>query len=92
MFVVSRTADNARALADRLTAPGAAENDWSTADLADVDAADAAVAAAVTRFGRVDGLFAVAGGSGRRYGDGPIHELTRRAGIGRSSSTCEARP
>ena len=28
------------------------------------------------RFGRIDGLFAVAGGSGRRFGDGPIHELT----------------
>ena len=39
-------------------------------------AADGAVDAAVTRFGRIDGLFAVAGGSGRRYGDGPIHELT----------------
>ena len=37
---------------------------------------DAAIAAAVARFGRIDGLFAVAGGSGRRYGDGPIHELT----------------
>jgi NAD(P)-dependent dehydrogenase (short-subunit alcohol dehydrogenase family) len=37
---------------------------------------DAAGAAAVARFGRIDGLFAVAGGSGRRFGDGPIHELT----------------
>ena len=76
MFVVSRTADNARRLADRLATPGAAETDWFAADLADADAADAAVSAAVRRFGRIDGLFAVAGGSGRRYGDGPIHELT----------------
>ena len=33
-------------------------------------------AAAVDRFGRIDGLFAVAGGSGRRFGDGPIHEVS----------------
>ena len=49
---------------------------WAAADLADAAEADAAVGAAVDRFGRIDGLFAVAGGSGRRYGDGPIHELT----------------
>jgi hypothetical protein len=32
--------------------------------------ADAAIAAAVDRFGRIDGLFAVAGGSGRRSATG----------------------
>ena len=37
---------------------------------------EAAVASAVGRFGRLDALFAVAGGSGRRFGDGPVHELT----------------
>ena len=36
---------------------------------------EAAVEACVAAFGRVDGLFSVAGGSGRRFGDGPIHEL-----------------
>ena len=36
----------------------------------------AAVEACVDRFGRIDGLFSVAGGSGRRFGDGPIHEVT----------------
>jgi NAD(P)-dependent dehydrogenase (short-subunit alcohol dehydrogenase family) len=75
VFVVSRSVDHARGLADRLEADGA-QVGWATADLADAGQADAAVAAAVARFGRIDGLFAVAGGSGRRYGDGPIHELT----------------
>ena len=28
-------------------------------------------------FGRFDGLYHVAGGSGRRFGDGPLHEITR---------------
>ncbi|MBC7828248.1 MAG: SDR family oxidoreductase [Chitinophagaceae bacterium] len=30
----------------------------------------------ITRFGGFDGLYHVAGGSGRRMGDGPLHELT----------------
>ncbi len=75
VFVVSRSAEHARALADQIAAGGAAAG-WAAADLADATAADAAIGAAVARFGRIDGLFAVAGGSGRRYGDGPIHELT----------------
>lgn len=71
IFVASKTADHARALADRLE--GAA---WTAADLTDEVQVDAAIDAAMERFGRIDGLFAVAGGSGRRFGDGPIHELT----------------
>ena len=57
------------------------------ADLADADAADGAVHAAVERFGRMDGAFAVAGGSGRRFGDGPIHTLTAEGWDRTSSST-----
>lgn len=34
------------------------------------------VAACKARFGRVDGLFNVVGISGRKYGDGPLHEST----------------
>ena len=30
----------------------------------------------MSRFGRLDGLFNVAGISGRRFGDGPVHECT----------------
>ena len=30
----------------------------------------------VRQFGRIDGLFNVAGISGRRFGDGPVHECT----------------
>src|SRR6476659_8434230 len=70
VFVVSRSADHARALADRLVSVGVAVG-WAAADLADAASADAAVASAVERFGRLDGVFAVAGGSGRRFGDGP---------------------
>jgi NAD(P)-dependent dehydrogenase (short-subunit alcohol dehydrogenase family) len=40
------------------------------------DTAEAAVALAASAFGRLDGLYHVAGGSGRRHGDGPLHALT----------------
>ena len=75
VFIVSRTEDHARALAEELIAGGGRAG-WAAADLAVEPGADRAVAAAVAQFGRIDGLFAVAGGSGRRHGDGPIHELT----------------
>lgn len=34
------------------------------------------IAACISEFGKIDGLYHVAGGSGRSYGDGPLHELT----------------
>lgn len=38
--------------------------------------AENAIALAVERFGRFDALYHVAGGSGRKMGDGPLHEVT----------------
>jgi NAD(P)-dependent dehydrogenase (short-subunit alcohol dehydrogenase family) len=70
VFVTSRTAEHARELAERLGA------EWAQAELTEEAAVGAAVAEAVERFGRIDGLFSVAGGSGRRFGDGPIHTVT----------------
>jgi NAD(P)-dependent dehydrogenase (short-subunit alcohol dehydrogenase family) len=70
VFIVSRTEDHARSLAEEL------DGGWAAADLAVEADVERAVGAAVERWGRIDGLFAVAGASGRRYGDGPIHELT----------------
>lgn len=78
LFVVSRTPDHARALADRITAAGRVA-EWQAADLADEAAVETAVARCVDRFGRIDGLFSVAGGSGRRFGDGPIDTVTKAA-------------
>jgi len=75
VFIASRTDERARALADELERTGATAG-WTEADLAEDGGADAAIAAATEHFGRIDGLFAVAGGSGRRWGDGPIHEMT----------------
>lgn len=75
VFIVSLVETEAEALAGELTVAGAHAG-WAAADLTDEAQVDRAVAAAVERFGRIDGAFAVAGGSGRRFGDGPIHELT----------------
>ena len=78
VFIVSRTADHARTLADEL-ASGGGMAAWAAADLTDESAAERAVAACVDRFGRIDGLLSVAGGSGRRFGDGPLHTVSRDA-------------
>jgi NAD(P)-dependent dehydrogenase (short-subunit alcohol dehydrogenase family) len=78
VFVVSRTEEHARGLAERIEAKGGTAG-WTAAELADENAVEAAVAACVARFGRIDGLFSVAGGSGRRFGDGPIHTVNRNA-------------
>jgi NAD(P)-dependent dehydrogenase (short-subunit alcohol dehydrogenase family) len=78
VFVTSRTPEHCAGLAAELTAMGS-DASFLPADMADETEVGAAVAAAVARFGRLDGLFAVAGGSGRRFGDGPAHQLTRDA-------------
>jgi NAD(P)-dependent dehydrogenase (short-subunit alcohol dehydrogenase family) len=46
------------------------------ADAADPHTGERAVAMAAEAFGGLDGLYHVAGGSGRAQGDGPLHELT----------------
>jgi NAD(P)-dependent dehydrogenase (short-subunit alcohol dehydrogenase family) len=47
-----------------------------TGDACDPNTAVKAIAAAVEKNGQLDALYHVAGGSGRRFGDGPLHELT----------------
>lgn len=78
LVVVSRTAASCEALADEIGA-GGGQAHAVVADLTDSALAGAAAAAAIDWLGRVDGLFNVAGGSGRRLGDGPLHELTPEA-------------
>ena len=75
VFIVSRTPEHLDTLAGELTQTGASVG-WAVADLTEEAPVEAAVNAAIERFGRIDGLFAVAGGSGRRFGDGPVHELS----------------
>jgi NAD(P)-dependent dehydrogenase (short-subunit alcohol dehydrogenase family) len=44
-------------------------------DLTQAHSADSVLGQCLSKFGRVDGLFNVAGLSGRRFGDGPVHEV-----------------
>jgi NAD(P)-dependent dehydrogenase (short-subunit alcohol dehydrogenase family) len=46
------------------------------ADARDRDTAARAIEIAVHEFGRFDALYHVAGGSGRRHGDGPLHGIS----------------
>ena len=45
-------------------------------DLSRPAASESVLAHCLSKFARVDGLFNVAGLSGRRFGDGPVHECT----------------
>lgn len=75
VFVASRSDDHARSLAGALVANGGRAG-WSSGDLSEDGVAERTVGAVMAAFGRLDGLFSVAGGSGRSFGDGPAHSLT----------------
>jgi NAD(P)-dependent dehydrogenase (short-subunit alcohol dehydrogenase family) len=47
-----------------------------SSDAANADTAINAINTCIEKFGSFDGLYHVAGGSGRKMGDGPLHELT----------------
>jgi NAD(P)-dependent dehydrogenase (short-subunit alcohol dehydrogenase family) len=48
-----------------------------TGDATQQGTAEKAIDECLRHFGGFDGLYHVAGGSGRRFGDGPLHELTK---------------
>jgi NAD(P)-dependent dehydrogenase (short-subunit alcohol dehydrogenase family) len=57
--------------------PGAAANVVALGgDATEPALAERAVRQAIESFGRLDGVFHVAGGSGRRFGDGPLDAIT----------------
>ena len=65
VVVISRTAASCEALAEEIIAGGGLAH-AITADLTDVPRAQEAVLKAIALLERVDGLFKVAGGSGRQ--------------------------
>lgn len=72
VVVVGRNPDSARSAGETLGRASRA----LTGDAADSSTAVRAIEAALENFGGFDGLYHVAGGSGRKMGDGPLHELT----------------
>ena len=73
--LAGRTLDHGEELRDRLRDSGAT-CEFVKADLTEPDAAARIVGSAVQAFGRIDAAFNVAGISGRKFGDGPVHECT----------------
>lgn len=79
VIVVSGSTGIARATADAIGAAGGTVFEASLESGYDLRRADDALRAAGTcldMHGRIDGLFNIAGASGRRHGDGPLHECT----------------
>ena len=75
IFIVSLAEDDCRRLAGEIESEGGVCA-FHPADLTVASAASEAVRRCVERFNRIDALFNVAGISGRRFGDGPVHECT----------------
>jgi NAD(P)-dependent dehydrogenase (short-subunit alcohol dehydrogenase family) len=71
VFIVGLEEGSCRELSARI--PGSA---YYAGDLREEVTADIAVQLCVEMLGRVDALFNVAGISGRRFGDGPLHECS----------------
>ncbi|MGV3532717.1 MAG: SDR family NAD(P)-dependent oxidoreductase [Chthoniobacteraceae bacterium] len=72
VVVVGRKEESVKAAQERLGDRARA----MCGDATDAATASAAIALALEAFGSFEGLYHVAGGSGRRMGDGPLHELT----------------
>lgn len=75
VYVISLDEDDCASLVSDLKSRGA-DAGFSAADLTVEAEADSAFDAAAKSLRRIDGLFAVVGGSGRSFGDGPAHEMT----------------
>ncbi|MGH2401789.1 MAG: SDR family NAD(P)-dependent oxidoreductase, partial [Candidatus Limnocylindria bacterium] len=75
VFIVSRTAEHAAALADEIATSGGRAA-WHGADLSREAEAEAAVQACAEELGGLEVVYNVAGISGRRLGDGPVHQAS----------------
>jgi NAD(P)-dependent dehydrogenase (short-subunit alcohol dehydrogenase family) len=77
VFLASLRPEDGRALHEAIRADGPEPAfGFQAADLTRAAEVKTAVEACVERFGRIDAVFNVAGISGRRFGDGPVHEAT----------------
>lgn len=75
VFYISRTEKSCEELLESLKAVGQTA-DYIIGDLTNPSVAIELVQKCLGKYGRIDGLFNVAGISGRRFGDGPAHECT----------------
>lgn len=75
LYLIGRAKSKCQKLAIELQQAGA-EVAFTVGDLTEPATSSTAVENCVERFGHLDALFNVAGISGRRYGDGPVHECS----------------
>ena len=71
IFVISREEAHCQSLCARLP-----DSAYHSADLRDERAVEEAFSACIQKFSGIDALFNVAGISGRKFGDGPLHECS----------------
>src|ERR1700730_2565704 len=71
IFIISRSESDCQNLCVRLPDSG-----YHAADLRDEPAVQEAFSACLRKFSGVDAVFNVAGISGRKFGDGPLHECS----------------
>ncbi len=71
VFIAGLDEPQCRDLSARIEGSG-----YFVGDLREPPAVEGAFAACLKHFGRVDAVFNVAGSSGRRFGDGPVHECS----------------
>jgi NAD(P)-dependent dehydrogenase (short-subunit alcohol dehydrogenase family) len=72
LIAVGRNPDSCASAEAQLGAAGKA----FSGDASQPGTAQSAIDLCINTFGGFDGLYHVAGGSGRKFGDGPLHELT----------------
>tara|TARA_R110002049_G_scaffold307720_2_gene509209 strand:+ start:38611 stop:39396 length:786 start_codon:yes stop_codon:yes gene_type:complete len=75
VFYIGRDASRCKAFQEQLKKEKLYA-DYIVGDLVNPETAIQLVNACVEKYNRIDGLYNVAGISGRRFGDGPIHECT----------------
>ncbi len=72
LVLVGRDQDKCRQALETVDGPA----ECVVGDATIAETSERAVQLAVERFGRLDGLYHVAGGSGRRHGDGPLDQIS----------------
>lgn len=77
IFYVGRDANHCADLLNEIHLLGY-DADYIAGDLTDPDVVFKLTNACIQKYGRIDGLYNVAGISGRRFGDGPVHECTEK--------------
>ncbi len=75
VYYVGRDHERCKALQTELAANNL-QADYVSGDLTNPETTTRLVGACLDKYGRIDGLFNVAGISGRSFGDGPVHECT----------------